>query len=193
MYDQLGIFQGYDSAVNSLNLKADDIVILCHDDIQILQNRSDFHEILQSALDKPLTGFVGVAGTTELGTNAMWWDPNRRAQGKHSGFVFQGQDYYSMTPNYFGPHRNCVVLDGLFLAAKYSTIQLIGGLAKPAQFPNGWDYYDLYYTLTAYEKGLENRTIPLIMTHYSDGMMRPTWDQNRKEFLKMFRLPVSCK
>jgi hypothetical protein len=190
-YDQEGVFQGYDNTIKSLNAKDDDIIILCHDDIQIFSDRDQFVKILTDELARPDVGFVGVAGTTYLGTNAMWWDQNLRQQGFHRGFVFQGSDIKKLTPNYFGHHGNVVVLDGLFLAAKKRTLDIVG-TQKPKEFPNGWDYYDLFYTLTAYERGFNNKTVPIILTHYSDGLMRPTWDENRKEFRKMFRLPVRC-
>ena len=195
-YDQEGVFQGYSNTLNTLheafNVQDDDIIILCHDDIQIFSDRDQFVKTLTDSLAPENVGFVGPAGTTLLGTNAMWWDPNLRQQGYHRGFVFQGSDINKLTPNYFGHQGNVVVLDGLFLAAKKRTIDKIGGLGKPKEFPNGWDYYDLFYTLTAFEKGLTNKTVPIILTHYSDGLMRPTWDENRKEFRKLFRLPTRC-
>lgn len=190
-YDQEGIFQGYQKTVKELNANDDDIIILCHDDIQIFSDRDQFVNTLQDELNKANVGFVGVAGTTNLTTNAMWWDPNLRQQGYHRGFVFQGDNPRNLSPNYFGPHGNVVVLDGLFLATKKRVLDVIG-MEKPKEYPNGWDFYDLYYTLTAYERGFTNKTVPIILTHYSDGFMRPTWDENRKEFRKMFRLPVRC-
>lgn len=190
-YDQEGIFQGYHNTLKSLNAKDDDIIILCHDDIQIFSDRDQFINILTEELSKPDVGFVGPAGTTYLGPNAVWWDHILRQQNYHRGFVFQGSDPKKLNPNHFGPHGNVVVLDGLFLAAKKRTLDVVG-IQKPKEFPNGWDYYDLFYTLTAYERGFTNRTVPIILTHYSDGVMRPTWDENRKEFRKMFRLPARC-
>lgn len=190
-YDQEGIFQGYHNTIKSLNAKDDDIIILCHDDIQIFSDRDQFVNILQEELQKPTVGFVGVAGTTNLSTNAMWWDPNLRQQRYHRGFVFQGNNPRNLTPNYFGPHGNVVVLDGLFLATTKKVLDVIG-IEKPKEYPNGWDFYDLHYTLTAFERGFTNKTVPIILTHYSDGFMRPTWDENRKEFRKLFRLPVRC-
>lgn len=190
-YDQEGVFQGYHKTVKELNAKDDDIIILCHDDIQIFSDRDQFLDILTESLVPQDVGFVGPVGTTLLGTNAMWWDPHLRQQGYHRGFVFQGSNIKKLNPNYFGHHGNVVVLDGLFLAARKSTLDVVG-LNKPEEFPNGWDYYDLFYTLTAYERGFTNKTIPIILTHYSDGVMRPTWDENRKEFRKLFRLPVRC-
>jgi hypothetical protein len=190
-YDQEGIFQGYSKTFAEINPNPQDIVILCHDDVQIFSDRDQFVDILTNALSDPKVAFVGPAGTTMLGTNAMWWDLHLRQTGYHRGFVFQGSARHDLKPNYFGPHGNVVVLDGLFLAARAETLRAIS-LDKPKEYPNGWDFYDLHYTLTAYEKGYFNRTVPIMLTHYSDGRMRPTWDENRKEFRKLFRLPVRC-
>jgi hypothetical protein len=96
-----------------------------------------------------------------------------------------------MTPNYFGPCRNVVVLDGLFIAAKKKTLDLIG-LKKPKEFSQNWDFYDLYYTLKAYEMGFFNKTVPVLILHNSDGHTRESWEINRRAFIKMFRLPVKC-
>jgi hypothetical protein len=190
-YDANSMFEGYKLGIEKLNPSPDDIVILCHDDIEILSEGSVFKEILTTELISGDVGFVGPAGTTHLGADAVWWDMTRRQQGLHSGFVFQGHDYKTMTPNYFGPCRNVVVLDGLFLAARKSTLDKIG-LNKPKEFPTNWDFYDLYYTLTAYEMGLTNKAIPIVILHNSNGYMRETWEANRLGFKKIFRLPVRC-
>lgn len=193
-YDQEGIFQGYSNTVKNLpNARKNDIVILCHDDIQIFNDLDDFRDLLYDELlfTDEKVGFVGVAGAKLLQPQAVWWDPKLRAEGKLRGFVFQGSDPKTMVPNYFGPHGPVVVLDGLFLAARKEVLDHIG-LDKPADFDNGWDFYDLEYTLKAYELGYTNKTIPVLLTHYSDGIPRDTWEKNRRCFIKKHRLPVSC-
>jgi len=191
-YDANSMFEGYQTGLDTLNPGREDIVIMCHDDIEVLSDRVVFKRTLEEALAKKSVGFVGPAGTTYLGSDAIWWDINRRATGLHSGFVFQGDDHNTMTPNYFGPCRNVVVIDGLFLAARRETLDQIG-LGKPKEFPTNWDFYDLYYTLSAYEQGFTNKTVPIVVLHNSNGYMRETWDANRQAFRKMFRLPVGCK
>jgi len=191
-YDSESMFKGYKAGVEKLNPGKDEFVILCHDDIEILSDRNELREILKENLFDKKVGFIGPAGTTYLAPDATWWDLGRRQQGLHSGFVFQGTDNKTMTPNYFGPCRNVVVLDGLFLAARREVLDEVN-LDKPKQFPNNWDFYDLYYTLTAYEKGYFNKTVPILIRHVSNGEMRQTWDENRRAFQKMFRLPVWCK
>jgi hypothetical protein len=190
-YDANSIFEGYEEGIKALNANPEDIIILCHDDIEVLSDRDDFKHTLEEALSQKDVGFVGPAGTTYLDNNAVWWEMKYRQAGLHSGFVFQGNDLKTMTPNYFGPCRNVVVLDGLFIAAKKKTLDLIG-LKKPKEFSQNWDFYDLYYTLKAYEMGFFNKTVPVLILHNSDGHTRESWEINRRAFIKMFRLPVKC-
>tara|TARA_R110000868_G_scaffold13711_10_gene63632 strand:+ start:8751 stop:9308 length:558 start_codon:yes stop_codon:yes gene_type:complete len=185
------MFKGYQEGLDKLKPNRYDIIIMCHDDIEILTDREEFTNLLENALYPVKIGFVGPAGTSYLGADAVWWDMTRRQQGFHSGFVFQGLDRQTMQPNYFGPTKDVVVLDGLFLACRKSTLDLID-MSQPATFPWGWDFYDLYYTMTAYTKGFTNRTVPIIMLHNSSGETRPTWNENRMAFQKMFNLPVRC-
>jgi hypothetical protein len=191
-YDSKSMFEGYKTGLEKLNPGKEEFVILCHDDIEILSDRNDFREIFKEYLFDKKVGFIGPAGTTYLGPDAVWWDGKRRQDGLHSGFVFQGNDTKTMGPNYFGPCRNVVALDGLFLAARREVLDEIN-LDKPKEFPHNWDFYDLYYTLTAYEKGYFNKTVPILIRHVSNGEMRGEWYENRRAFQRMFKLPVWCK
>lgn len=191
-YDAESIFKGYEDGLKALTPEPEDIVILCHDDIEILSDRDFFVDTLVNSLRSQKVGFVGLAGTTHFAADAVWWDLKRRQQGLHSGFVFQGEDYESMTPNYFGPCRDVVALDGVFLAARKSTLDLIG-LQKPKELPNNWDFYDIYYTLKSYEHGFINKTIPILIIHNSNGTPRDAWYENKKAIQRIFRLPIWCK
>lgn len=190
-YDAPSMFKGYQMGIDALKPEPDDNVILCHDDIEIITDRNEFRNVIDSHLNVATTGFIGVAGTTNLGRDAVWWDMARRQQGLHSGFVFQGTERCTMTPNYFGPCKNVVVLDGCFIACKKRLLDVVG-LDKPKQFPGDWDFYDLLYTLTAYEAGYNNKTVPIIIMHNSSGFTRENWNLNREAFIRMFRLPVKC-
>lgn len=191
--DQSSIFNGYNDGFNNLELDSDDdIVILCHDDIEIISDRDEFKSILFQSLNTPKTGFVGPAGTTLLDKDATWWEVEKRRQGFHRGFVFQGKDRTSMTPNYFGPYGNVVCLDGCFLAAKAKTLKEVG-LSKPSYLKEDFDFYDIHYTLTAYNMGYFNKVVPIVLMHNSIGEMRASWYTNRGCFQKEHRLPIGCK
>jgi GT2 family glycosyltransferase len=192
-YDAPSMFSGYRDAFDVLKPSDDDIVVMCHDDIEILSDGNEYKKLLEEYLSEPNVGFVGVAGTTYLDKDAVWWEQTRRARGLHSGFVFQGTGMRNMVPNWFGPWRNVVVLDGCFMAARAGTMRRVG-FDQPEQFPGNWDFYDLHYTMTAFHMGYVNKTLPIIIVHNSPGNIagRESWQANRIEFIKMHRLPAWC-
>ena len=187
------IFSAYDNAVKNLT-NPSDIVIFCHDDIEILASINSFKNSIYDALSLgQKTGFVGLAGTKCMTPNGIWWDRDTWEAGLHSGCVFHGESRFSMTPTFYGHPTSVVALDGLFLAATVQTLQNLD-LSKPKEFTGDWDFYDIYYTIQAYEKGYINRVLPIIARHTSFGNLagRDSWHENRKAFTKMFRLPIRC-
>ena len=190
---QDSMFSGYKKAFELTQPKADDTIILCHDDIEILSDIHIFHNELERHLSQVKSGFAGIAGTTLLGEDAVWWDHHRWKQGLHKGHVFHGKDLHSYDNTYYGKPGQVVVMDGLFLAAKAKTLTAIG-LDKPDYFEGKWDYYDIFYTLKAHNLGLINKTVPIIVLHNSFGELagRESWQKNREAFINNHTLPVSC-
>jgi GT2 family glycosyltransferase len=188
------IFQAYNHAYTVTNPSSDDIVIMCHDDIVIREKPKTFLKKLKETLDNPDTGFVGPAGTEELGPDAVWWNQERWALKKHHGKVYHldpaGREYE--TP--YGPPGEVVVLDGLFLAAKGNVIEAVG-LTKPAYFSGEWDFYDLHYTSKAHLSGYKNRILDINILHNSRGELvgRDSWHNNRQAFIENTNLPLKVK
>ena len=187
------IFEAYSNAIKACEgkgLTKEDVVIFCHDDIEVWDDPKLFKQNLLDTLDKKNTGFVGVAGTTVLTEDCIWWEINRRQAGLHRGFVFQGSGRDNYTPNYFGPNGDVCVLDGVFLACKFGTFQTIfpDGFKKPANFEGNWDFYDLFMTIEAHRKGFINRTFPGVILHKSPGEIagRDSWQKNRVAFQKNY-------
>ena len=193
-YDAESIFKGYREGLEALKPEDNDIIILCHDDIEIISDRDSFKSVLENSLAPKKVAFVGVAGTTHLAKDAVWWDLNRRQQGLHRGFVFQGENNETMTPNYFGPAGTVVALDGCFIATKKYILDDIG-IDQPDSFEGKWDFYDLLFTVTAYNKGYFNKAVPVVIRHNSRGELvgRDSWFKNRGAFMRMFNLPIICK
>ena len=132
---QASIFSAYKEKENTLNLMKDDLVVLCHDDIRILADKSIFLNLLETSLNKPNTGFVGVAGTRILNADGVWWNgiQTPESRGWLSGAAYHGKGIDKMQLTYFGPVSQVVVLDGVFLAAKGATLNSIQ-LGKPKSF-----------------------------------------------------------
>jgi len=198
------IFAAYTGAYKKINPQDDDIVIFCHDDIEIRDHPNTFVNNLISSLADDSTGFVGAAGTTHLTENAIWWDQSMWQQGKHKGKVIHLNHEQPLQPNqfgmsqqtfedvtYYGEPGDVVVLDGLFLAAKPKVLEDVG-LGKPEYFEGEWDFYDLHYTSQAFLKGYTNKVMPIKILHNSRGELvgRDSWHKNREAFITHTELPL---
>ena len=188
---QKSIFSGYANAFQKFNVADDDIVIMCHDDIEILTDPEVFIRIIVQSLLKEKTGFIGVAGTTHLSEDAVWWNHSLWQQGKHRGHVYHGSDIISSDSTYYGKPDRVVCMDGLFLAARGATLKDIG-LEKPEYFEGDWDFYDLHYTVTAHNKKYHNKVVPISILHNSHGELvgRDSWHKNRQAFINKENLPI---
>lgn len=186
------IFTAYSSGLKSSDIHDDDFVIMCHDDIQILNDREDFQDILNRELSSNNVGFIGPAGTTYLGTDAVWWNHENWKSGKHRGFIFHGNKFNFEGVTSYGACGQVVVLDGVFLAAKASTLRSIG-LEKPTYFEGEWDFYDIHYTYKAHQMGLRNMVAPILLCHSSKGELvgRDSWAKNREAFIRNSKLPCT--
>ncbi len=179
------IFEGVSKKCKELVLDKNDLVILCHDDIQILWGVKDFNNIIRDSMDSR-TGFLGLAGTPVFGQSSppcKWWAEQDR--GALRGVVGHGDTLSDMQTTYFGPYGKAVVMDGVFLCAEgrvFNGIQL----SKPKTFSGDWDFYDIFYTFQAHLKGLDNKVIPLNIRHESLGFPRPEWEYNRQAFVDLF-------
>lgn len=191
MYDQESIFTGYTNGIKKIeettSLVNNDIVIFCHDDIEILNDPVTFNHLLEQHLNDTKVGFVGPAGAAILKENAVWWDKEVWNSGGLRGLVIHGDYLRKSVPTTFGRYGDTIVLDGLFMAAKYKTIKQLD-LKKPDSFVGNWDFYDLWYTWQAYQlsKAKHNKAVPLLICHKSVGMgaTGKEWDESRLAFIK---------
>lgn len=186
------IFDAYKREVERINPADNDIIIMCHDDIEIWDDQNQFIDILNTCTQNKI-GFIGVAGTTFLKKKAMWWDIEQRRAGELRGFVWQGKSKEEFSPNWFGPPGRVVALDGCFMAASGKTLKNLD-MSKPKYFPGDWDFYDIHYTVQAYNQGLNNLVVPIHILHNSPGEMVAGrgWAENRAGFIRNERLPIKC-
>jgi hypothetical protein len=188
------IFKAYSNAFKKINPAEEDICIFCHDDIAIGEKPEDFVKKLTDICSLPETGFVGPAGTTHLSENAIWWDQDNWKAGLHRGKVFHLDDKGQTYLTTYGPPDDVVALDGLFLAAKAKVLEHVG-LEKPEYFEGEWDFYDIHYTTTAFEKGYTNKVIDMNILHNSRGELvgRDSWHKNRQAFIDNTDLPIKIE
>lgn len=186
-FDAKSIYEGHKQNIDYFklyyNIRRSDIFVFLHDDVEILSSYDDFGKWMDYCLE-PSVGFVGVAGAYKLGEDAIWW--NSRRANESRGFVFQGKETTTMTPNYFGQSGEVTVLDGCFMACAGTTLELVG-FKKPEYLTSDWDFYDIGVTMDAHMKGLRNHTVPLLIRHVSSGEMREDWYTSRKEFINHYK------
>mgnify|MGYP003147166222 CR=1 FL=1 len=192
-FDASSIYEGHKANFKKfkelwVGLSPTDIIVMCHDDVEILSTHEKFQEMIAVARS-PGAGFVGVAGACKFGVDGAWW--NARRDGSARGFVWQGPSDVEMTPNYFGKPGQVAVLDGCFIAATWETICKIG-MDQPSYLSSGWDYYDIHLTFMAYLEGLTNYTVPIMIRHESSGVMRKGWYDAKHEFMKEHKPNIPC-
>jgi hypothetical protein len=153
------IFSGYTQGVQDVDPCPNDVVILCHDDIEILSSQEIFRDVL-SECRKPEIGFIGVLGSRTLPPSAFWAD-NSADRG---GMTFVGPNYKECSIVGFGPCGKGLVLDGVFLAIQWKKLKRVG-LECPSYLSNGWHMYDMHYTYRAHQLGYKNLIFPLFVLH----------------------------
>ncbi len=179
--DKDSIYEAYGDAFDSLKCVPSDIIIMCHDDIEILSSKEHFFDCLAET-SKSGVGFVGVAGTTRLTQNAVWWDRENLIAGCGRGSVAHTNELH---PTFYGPTGEVAVMDGLFLAANAHTLGEID-LYKPSYFDGRWDFYDIMYCHRMREINRKNVVVPVLLRHHSRGELvgRDGWHNNRKAFIE---------
>ena len=178
------MFDVYKSTVNSLDLIANDQVIMCHDDIEILLSEEIFNRVLSQHLENPLTGFVGVAGSQMITHEASWYTCSQK-HNSGGGVVYHGKDLKSMIPSFYGTSRKAVTMDGVFLASTGRVLNTIN-LGMPKNFIGKWDWYDAIYTFQAYKKNLKNVIAPILLRHESGGRYPKEWHLDKPKFVELF-------
>ena len=183
------IFHAYKEGFEKIKCKPDDVVILCHDDIEIMTPKHNFIDIMNKCHTIPDCGFIGVGGTKVLEEPCIWW--NWEKPQNLSGGIYHGSLMSRYWTN-FGPFGQVVALDGVFLACKASVLMSMK-LDKPESFSGNWDFYDIYYTFQAHLNNFKNHTVQLTLRHESSGQPRESWNANRTAFIEMYKDKIPAK
>jgi len=191
---QPSIFSAYARGLSICGADNEDVIIFCHDDIQIRNPNVDILALLTKCLD-PTVGIVGPAGTAKLLDNCVWWDrtnmENLRGRVWHvstrkvQSSIGQTSTINHMYETVYGEFGPVVALDGLFLAARKEVWDMVG-LSKPDYLVGLWDFYDIHYTVTSHLLGFTNYALPFDIVHASSGNLvgRDSWHANREAFIK---------
>jgi hypothetical protein len=175
IHDARSLCEGYNRGVDR---SRGEIVIFAHDDIRIAS--PDFATKILSSLET--CDVVGVAGTTRL----------RSVDWTRSGWPFLAGQVGNIQPDgkrvvtLFGLHARLVLgaqaLDGLFFAARRT---VFGRVRFDEATFDGWHFYDLDFTYSAYLTGLRLgiRTDALLW-HESVGRFDDRWRHYAARFLR---------
>lgn len=180
------IAEGYNRAMDLEDHDVQDweICVFCHADVTLWAGRQLWDDMLRET-QKAGVGFVGVAGASMLGGEAIWW---QGPDGTLRGSVAHRKGSMTYTTS-FGPYGDALVLDGVFLAVRAEVLRKLG----PWSEDYGWHFYDLDMTLRAHLAGYTNVVVPLPLLHASVGEIKPAWNRSRALFLERHgdKLPIN--
>lgn len=166
--------------------KSPDILVFVHDDVWI----DDF--FIADRLIDGLNRFdvIGIAGNRRRlpgQTGWMFLDERftRDEVSNFSGSIAHGKFPFGPV-SFFGPApAECELMDGVFLAARKSTL-----LAQHVAFDPQFDFhfYDLDFCRTARQQGLRLGTWPICLTHQSGGAFgSPAWRDKYQRYLEKWK------
>jgi glycosyltransferase involved in cell wall biosynthesis len=164
------------AAYNKLiDISKNKYVVLIHDDIKVEEGWG--RKIIKH-LDKGTHDIIGVAGTTILTSNSVWWEFPQTMKGivKHTSEGKTWESKYSEPQGY--NIKDVVVLDGLFLAFNKAKIK-----HKFDEDFNGFHFYDLGFCFPNYVEGIKLGVVTDIrVKHLSIGRTNLEWETNRQKF-----------
>jgi GT2 family glycosyltransferase len=161
----------------------EDVLVFIHDDVWI----DDFF-----LADRVIEGLrtydvIGVAGNrrrvpgqpTWAIVDAEWtWDDRANLRGAiaHAAHPFGVVSHFGAAP------AECELLDGVFLAARKSTL-VANGVAFDPRFD--FHFYDMDFARSARSRGLRLGTWPICLTHQSKGEFGgERWSENYRSYVE---------
>jgi len=180
-----GLPELYNKAIkNSKN----DIIVFIHDDLEF--NTNNWGKKLLTHFNKSDYGVLGLAGSTDIPENGMWWQDSTKMVGivnhKH-----EGRKWESKYSNNFGKEIiETILIDGLFIAIDRTKIKEY--FNEKVKF----HFYDLYFSLGNHFQGVKVGVIfDVRVTHLSIGQTNQEWEETRQIFVKDMegRIPYNIK
>ena len=164
-----------------LNEATTDIVVFCHDDIYF--DTTGWYHKIQKHFDKTEYGIIGMAGTTAMPENGMWWADRRKMIGvvNHES---EGKKWASKYAEEIGNNvAPVVVVDGVFMAVHKQRIK-----SNFNEDFKGFHFYDIPFCVDNYLQDVKIGVITNIrITHKSIGMTNQQWEDNRKLFEEKYK------
>jgi GT2 family glycosyltransferase len=153
-----------------------DIIVLCHDDIILSE---DWAKKIIKHFNTTDYGILGVAGTTRLAENGVWWQDRHLMVGcvkhSHNGRTWESRYSYSNGIK----EIDVVLVDGLFIAINKTKIK-----KDFDENYDGFHFYDVTFCIRNKAEGVRIGVIfDVHITHKSIGMVNESWEKNRQQFV----------
>ena len=158
----IGMVAGFQRLYEGAATLDEDIVVLMHDDLEILED--GWADRIRSAMGEH-TAIVGFGGAMGLGVEDIYKVPYRLEQ-------LQRIDYYS---NQIGweihgkqetGEREVAVVDGFLMAVRVEFLNQIGGWKR---FPHNFHMYDIWLCLMARQLGWKVKMVGVECDHHGGG------------------------
>lgn len=187
-FNQFSLPQVYNQAIREHNAN-DVIMVFCHNDITI--RTRNWGRLLLNKFNNQDFQIIGLAGTTYLHDNGVWWHDKSKMCGvvEHTNGISSWVSEYA--PTHPGFTKPVVLIDGVFMAVDCNAIE--------HQFDEdfrGFHMYDLSFCVPNYLDGCNiGVTTDIRILHKSIGMVNQQWDDNRKQFVEKYKeeLPIIYK
>jgi len=164
--EKLSLTQKYNIGIDAVlkeNLNDNDIVIFCHEDVELKDPY--FSEKMNMVFEKDNVGLVGVIGANEFTNNGMWW---ANTPDKLNGHILQeinGNDNHLVKGN-IGFFDNIVAIDGLMFAIKGKLLN--NGLKFDKRF--NFHHYDIDICFQVLKRNYDVCVADILVKHKSQGI-----------------------
>lgn len=174
-----------------LNRFPDEIIIFAHDDINVTTSEP-LDLVVQRLFDTSDFGIIGVAGSTSLAENGVWWHNKAdlcgvvEHQQKDVGKVRNYFSRYSAKHSYVMP---VAVVDGVLFAVHPNRIKANFNTNIP-----GFHFYDVSFCADNFIKDTKiGVTTDIAIHHKSIGKLSQAWEENRQLFLSKYGSSLPLK
>lgn len=185
-FNKFSLAQIYNTGYLEYNEK-DTIMVFCHNDITF--KTKNWGRLLLTKFNSTDFDIIGVAGTTYLAENGVWWTDRSKMYGvvEHTdGINTWVSEYSKPRPGYIQP---VVLVDGLFIAVNFDNIDTIWD----TDF-KGFHFYDVGgICVPNYLAGCNiGVTTDIRILHQSVGITNDQWEENRQLFVEKYKneLPI---
>jgi glycosyltransferase involved in cell wall biosynthesis len=165
-----------------------DIVVFCHDDIEIKTNNWG-DKLIKHYKRNPEFGILGVAGSKEMPTSGKWWEHGRKMYGQVY-HTHEGKTWLSAYSKHIGNLIDeTVIVDGVFLSVNKTRLKENFG-----EDFEGFHFYDIDFCFKNHINGVKVGVhYDIKINHYSIGQTNDVWEANRIQFAEKYKenLPIN--